>query len=57
MLCKNNKNINISFHRCLFDENVTRKLQQEGILSVQKTFFSSENELKFFMGITQLTKG
>ena len=34
MLCKNSSNINISFHRCFFDTNVTRKLQQQRILSV-----------------------
>ncbi len=33
-LCKNISNINISFHTCLFDKNVPRMLQQEGILSV-----------------------
>ena len=34
------KKSNISFHRCLFDKNETRKLQQEGIVSVfNKIFF------------------
>ena len=36
MLCKNSSNINIGFHRCGFDKNVTRMLQQEGILTVLK---------------------
>ncbi len=45
MLYKNSSN---SFHICLFDKYVTRKLQQEEILSVlKKFFFLSENELKF----------
>ena len=44
MLCKNSSNINISFHRCLFDKNMTRMLQQEGILSVLK------NKIKKFVG-------
>ena len=39
MLCKNSSNSNISHHRCLFDKNVTRMLQQEGILGVLKIFF------------------
>ncbi len=46
MLCEKNSNINISFDRCLLDENVTRKLQQQRILSVLN-FSPSENELKF----------
>ncbi len=41
MLCKNISNINISFHTCLFDKNVPRMLQQEGILSVLFFFFYS----------------
>ena len=41
MLCKNSTNINISFHRCLFDKNVARKLQHEEILSVLKQIFLS----------------
>ncbi len=36
MMCKNSSNINISFHRCLFDKNVARKLQQERIPDVLK---------------------
>ncbi len=40
MLCKNISKINISFHTCLFDKNVPRMLQQEGILSVLKILFS-----------------
>ncbi len=36
MLCKNSSNINISFHWRVFDKNVTRMLQQEGILSILK---------------------
>ena len=39
MPCKNSNSINISFHRCLFDKNMPRMLQQEGILSVLKTCF------------------
>ena len=39
MLCKNSSNINVSYHRCLFDKYVTRMLQQEGILNVLKKIF------------------
>ena len=47
MLWKNRSNIYTSFHICLFGKNMTRKLQQEGILSGFFYVSSSENELKF----------
>ncbi len=50
MLCKNSSNVNIRYHRYIFDIGlyVTRMLHQCGNLNVLKIFLFLENKLKFY---------